>query len=179
VLGWETGADARMAIYVLAQGIGTPGVTSLGKIFSLVSNDGLGFFVCGAVFAAVGATNTGSSILAARRIDQSTFIPFASVCSLMLNQLTGLTLWGDWATIRDWVSYVGIHILVLLGIYIVSAAQAKGFEFTHHAREKTVQRLSATPRHQAARPEHSYYSDGGTSQLKFYRAQSAMPVLMQ
>ena len=47
-----------------------------------------------------------------------------------MNQLTGLILWEDWRTIRSWVSYVGIHVLILLGTYDISSA-----DLFEHVRE--------------------------------------------
>ena len=44
------------------------------------------------------------------------------MCALLLNQLSGLVIWGDAHTIDLWVSYVGIHVLIVLGIYDLSSA---------------------------------------------------------
>jgi len=132
----------QMCIYVLAQGIGTPGITSLGKIFALAT--GRGLVACGVLFALIGSTNTLSSILAAQRIDQGRFIPYASVTSLLFNQLTGLLLWEDWRTIRMWASYVGIHVLVVLGLYMLSSAQLVSvLEYSNVARQDSLRRLHA------------------------------------
>lgn len=146
-LGAPTPRTAQLAIYVLAQGIGTPGVTSLGKIFALVS--GRDLLVAGVLFALVGATNTLSSILAAQRLDQGQFIPYASVASLLFNQLTGLLVWQDWRTIHLWASYVGIHVLVVLGLYLLSSAQAGTIEYSNVVRQDSLKRLSSPGRQYA------------------------------
>ena len=54
-----------MATYVVAQGIGTSGTTSLGKMFALVTGGGGALTVVMGMYALCGATNTYSSIAAA------------------------------------------------------------------------------------------------------------------
>ncbi len=76
--------NTLMAIYVAAQGIGTSATTSLGKLLSLA--DGPALMVVGVLYGLAGATNTYSSVIAAKKLNQADFIPFASVASLLLNQ---------------------------------------------------------------------------------------------
>jgi len=126
-LGYPLSVNVQMAIYVLAQGIGTSATTTLGKLLSLES--GFILALVGLLYVAAGATNTVSSIIAAKKLNQADFIPFASVCSLALNQTTGLLVWEDWKFISLWVTYIGIHVLIGLGIYDLSNVGSKIFEY--------------------------------------------------
>merc|ERR1711920_450137 len=74
-------------------------------------------------YAFTGVTNTWSSIAAAKKLNQATFIPFASVASLLVNASNGLILWEDSRSIETWVSYTCIHILICLGIYDLSSEE--------------------------------------------------------
>jgi len=130
-LGVALSPNAQMAIYVVAQGIGTSATTTLGKLLAI--EKGGAIFVVMALYVAAGATNTISSIIAAGKLNQSDFIPFASVASLALNQLTGLLVWEDWRTIQLWVTYVGIHVLIGLGIYDLANVSHKVFEYAGSA----------------------------------------------
>lgn len=113
--GEQFSTNYRMAIYVVAQSIGTSGTTLCGKSIALAQ--GNTFVVVCIAYAFVGVTNTWSSIIAAKKLNQATFIPFASVASLLVNACTGLVLWEDWRSIETWVSYTCIHALICLGIY--------------------------------------------------------------
>mmetsp|Transcript_11026 Transcript_11026/g.28230 ORF Transcript_11026/g.28230 Transcript_11026/m.28230 type:complete len:309 (-) Transcript_11026:513-1439(-) len=131
-MGSKYSPTFTMLIYVVAQGIGTSATTSLGKLLNLA--DGNAFYAVCALYGLAGATNTYSSVIAAQKLNQADFIPFASVCSLLLNQVGGLLLWEDWRTIKLWVSYTGIHVLIVLGIYDLSSAGSEIFEIVHQAR---------------------------------------------
>lgn len=48
--------------------------------------------------------------------------------------MSGLLLWDDWRTIKLWVSYTGIHVLIVLGIYDLSSAGSDLFELANQAR---------------------------------------------
>jgi hypothetical protein len=61
-LGYPLSVNVQMAIYVLAQGIGTSATTTLGKLLSLES--GFILALVGLLYVAAGATNTVSSIIA-------------------------------------------------------------------------------------------------------------------
>lgn len=104
-----------MLIYVTAQATATSAVTTLGKL--LVMTEGAAFMVVGMLLATTAFTNVYSNIMAARKINQAQFIPLASCLTLIINQLTGLIMWEDWATIHSWVTYTGIHILIVLEMY--------------------------------------------------------------
>jgi len=125
--------NTLLLIYVLAQGIGTSATTSLGKLLSLA--DGNALVAVGALYGLAGLTNTLSSVIAAKKLNQAEFIPFASVCSLLLNQVSGLLLWEDWRTIKLWVSYTGIHVLIVLGIYDLSSAGSELIDYAAQVRE--------------------------------------------
>lgn len=126
-----------MATYVVAQGIGTSGTTSLGKILPLTKS-GSGLFVTLILYALCGSTNTYSSIAAAKKINQGEFIPFASCCSLLLNAATGLVLWEDGKSITMWVTYAGIYVLVILGVYLLSSADVVQLVRAERQRKLTV-----------------------------------------
>ena len=113
-LGAERSQEWVMAVYVVAQGIGTSSTTTLGKLLSM--QQGVGLVAVMTLYISAGLTNTYSSVVAAKYLDQGVFIPYASVCSLLLNQTSGLILWQDWRSIHLWVTYIGIHILILLGM---------------------------------------------------------------
>ena len=126
-----------MATYVVAQGIGTSGTTSLGKILPLTKS-GSGLFVTLILYALCGSTNTYSSIAAAKKINQGEFIPFAFCCSLLLNAATGLVLWEDGKSITMWVTYAGIYVLVILGVYLLSSADVVQLVRAERQRKLTV-----------------------------------------
>jgi len=114
------GPSKLMLIYVTAQATATSAVTTLGKL--LVMMDHLSFICVALLLAATAGTNVYSNIMAARTINQAQFIPMASCGALILNQLTGLIMWEDWRSIRSWVTYTGIHVLIVLGMYDISTA---------------------------------------------------------
>ena len=130
-----------MATYVVAQGVGTSGTTSLGKIFSL-NKSGVGVLVTLVLYVLCGATNTYSSIAAAKKINQGEFIPFASCCSLLLNAATGLVLWEDGESITMWVTYGGIYVLVILGVYLLSSADV--VQLVRFERQRKLTALAET-----------------------------------
>lgn len=101
--GVPMSAGAVMATYVVAQGIGTSGVTTLGKLLALVDGS-LALSAVLFMFGAVGVTNTYSSVAAAQKINQGEFIPFASCCSLLINAAMGFALWQDGKSITMWVT---------------------------------------------------------------------------
>jgi len=96
----------------------------------------------GVLYGLTGATNTYSSVIAAKKLNQADFIPFAAVASLLLNQVSGLLLWEDWRTIKLWVSYIGIHILIVLGIYDLSSAGADVIDYAAQARRSMSGRFT-------------------------------------
>ena len=61
------------------------------------------------------------------------FIPFAACAALLLNAASGLVLWQDWRSIDMWISYGGIYVQVLLGVYLLSAAdlQARAYIYIY------------------------------------------------
>ena len=138
--GAEYSNTMLMSIYVAAQGIGTSSTTSLGKLLSLA--EGSSFMLVGVLYGLTGATNTYSSVIAAKKLNQADFIPFAAVASLLLNQVSGLLLWEDWRTIKLWVSYIGIHILIVLGIYDLSSAGADVIDYAAQARRSMSGRFT-------------------------------------
>ncbi len=83
----------------------------------------------------------------------------------MLEQVSGLVLWEDWRTIKLWVSYTGIHVLIVLGIYDLSSAGSDVIEFAAQARRsfsapaaarmKEVAKMSSIARRFAAVAEAS------------------------
>lgn len=83
--GVQHSPNSQMVMYVIAQGIGTSATTSLGKLLSLA--DGMALTAVGVLYGLAGLTNTYSSVIAAKKLNQADFIPFASVCSLLLNQV--------------------------------------------------------------------------------------------
>ena len=116
----QLGEGTLLAVYVAAQATSTSSLTTLGKLLVLVDGASLGLVL--ALLALTTCTNLASSIVAAVKINQATFIPMASCGSLVLNQATGLLLWGDGRTVRSWLSYAGVHVLILLGTYELSSA---------------------------------------------------------
>jgi len=136
--GEGLGPGSLMATYVTAQGIGTSGVTSLGKVLVLLQGP-VAVTVVMSMYTLCGLTNTYSSIVAAKKINQGEFIPFASCASLMLNAATGLAVWEDWRSLSLWVTYSGIHTLILLGVYLLSAADLQ--ELHASARQSQVATL--------------------------------------
>jgi hypothetical protein len=134
------GETSEMVIYVFAQGTATSAVTTLGKLLVMVEGATLGAVML--LLGATAAANMYSCVMAARKLNQAEFIPLASCCSLLLNQATGMVLWEDWRTVHLWVSYIGIHALIVLGTYSISSAHLHEF-----VRESRQERLSGISRH--------------------------------
>ena len=73
-----------------------------------------------AVFCA--ALNVISLICAAKSVDQGLFIPCTTCSTLLTNMATGLVVWEDWRVIKEALSYVMVHLIMLLGISLLASA---------------------------------------------------------
>jgi hypothetical protein len=73
-----------------------------------------------AVFCA--ALNVISLICAAKSVDQGLFIPCTTCSTLLTNMATGLLVWEDWRVIKEVLSYVMVHLIMLLGISLLASA---------------------------------------------------------
>ena len=120
-LGLGHSPDMLMAIYVVAGGIGTAATTTLFKLLTIESGGVLG--LCCVLLAATGATNMLAALIAAKKLNQADFIPYAAMCALVLNQLTGLLVWEDWRTVTMWTTYIALHVIIGLGMYDLSKTE--------------------------------------------------------
>jgi len=61
-----------------------------------------------------------SLILAATAVDQALFVPATVMATILVNMITGIIIWRDWVKITLWLAYITVHLIMVLGIYLLT-----------------------------------------------------------
>lgn len=108
----------ELLVYTTAQVCSAVVGTSTSKMLALVETQYVPYLIATAiVFAAI---NVVSLIFAAKVVDQGLFVPATILGTLVVNMVTGLVIWQDWRVITKWIAYFSVHMIMLLGISLLS-----------------------------------------------------------
>jgi len=114
--------NLSLLVYVTAQVTSAVVGTSASKMFALTSGAFLYTLIVIAVLFAV--INVVSLILAATAVDQGIFVPMQTCATLVTNLITGLIVWEEYKVIDKWIAYIMVHLIMLLGIWLLSPEDA-------------------------------------------------------
>ena len=62
-----------------------------------------------------GAVYTRAIVVQSTSVVQSTFVPLNAVLTLLVVAITGVIVWEDFLVVKDWVGYICVFLLFVLG----------------------------------------------------------------
>jgi len=120
ISGTQRDETIPLLVYTTAQVVAAVMSTSVSKMFPKVACNLPVFLLLLFLAGFFALVNVVSLILAATAVNQDLFVPATVMATIITNALTGILLWQDWDLIPQKLAYITVHLIMILGIYLLA-----------------------------------------------------------